>query len=157
RRLVWKRGALWPFVITGFAETAAIFTIITALSVGAVSVIAPIATTYPLWSMIGAAIFLRDAEKITALTVVGTLSVVAGTVAVILNSGAADDAASDQRADQRQRGDGHHHGEGEALRGGKGRRRESARAAAARFDEGDGRRRAEGARRGADRAQHRRQ
>jgi drug/metabolite transporter (DMT)-like permease len=86
RRLVWKRGALWPFLITGFAETMAIVFIITALSVGTVSVIAPIATTYPLWAMIGAAIFLRDAEKITVFTVIGTLSVVAGTVAVILNS-----------------------------------------------------------------------
>jgi uncharacterized membrane protein len=86
RRLVWKRGALWPFLITGFAETMAIVFIINALSVGTVSVITPIATTYPLWAMIGAAIFLRDAEKITVFTVIGTLSVVAGTVAVILNS-----------------------------------------------------------------------
>jgi transporter family protein len=86
RRLVWKHGALWPFLITGFAETIAIVSIITALSVGTVSVIGPIATTYPLWAMIGAAIFLRDAEKITVFTVIGTLSVVAGTVAVILNS-----------------------------------------------------------------------
>jgi drug/metabolite transporter (DMT)-like permease len=85
-RLVWKRGALWPFLVTGFAETMAILLIITALSVGTVSVIAPIATTYPLWAMIGAAIFLRDAEKITLYTVLGTLSVVGGTVAVILNS-----------------------------------------------------------------------
>jgi len=85
-RLVWSRAALGPFLVTGLAETAAIFTIITALSVGTVSVIAPIATTYPLWSMIGAAIFLRDTEKITALSMVGTLSVVAGTIAVIFNS-----------------------------------------------------------------------
>jgi len=86
RRLVWKRGALGPFLLTGLAETLSIILIITALSVGTVSVIAPIATTYPLWSMIGAAIFLRDAEKITLLTVLGTLSVVAGTTAVILFS-----------------------------------------------------------------------
>jgi len=85
-RLVWRRAALWPFLVTGLAETMAILLIITALSVGTVSVIAPIATTYPLWAMIGAAIFLRDAEKITVFTVIGTLSVVAGTVAVILNS-----------------------------------------------------------------------
>jgi drug/metabolite transporter, DME family len=86
RQLVWKRSALGPFLLTGLAETLSIIFIITALSVGAVSVIAPIATTYPLWSMIGAAIFLRDAEKITLLTVLGTLSVVAGTTAVILFS-----------------------------------------------------------------------
>jgi drug/metabolite transporter (DMT)-like permease len=86
RRLVWTREALGPFLLTGLAETLSIIFIITALSVGAVSVIAPIATTYPLWSMIGAAIFLRDAEKITPMTVLGTLSVVAGTTAVLLFS-----------------------------------------------------------------------
>ncbi len=82
-RLVWSRAALGPFLVTGVAETCAIIFIISALSVGTVSVIAPIATTYPLWSMIGAAIFLRDAEKITLFTALGTLSVVAGTTAVI--------------------------------------------------------------------------
>lgn len=85
-RLAWNRAALWPFLITGAAETLAILFIITALSKGEVSVVAPIATTYPLWAMIGAAIFLRDAEQIGVMTVLGTLSVVAGTLAVILNS-----------------------------------------------------------------------
>jgi DME family drug/metabolite transporter len=85
-RLVWNRAALWPFLVTGVAETLAILLIITALSKGEVSVVAPIATTYPLWSMIGAAVFLRDAERIGAATVAGTLSVVAGTVAIIVNS-----------------------------------------------------------------------
>ncbi|HEY1266504.1 MAG TPA: DMT family transporter [Candidatus Binatia bacterium] len=86
RRLVCTHEALGPFLLTGLAETLSIIFIITALSVGTVSVIAPIATTYPLWSMIGAAIFLRDAEKITPMTVLGTLSVVAGTTAVLLFS-----------------------------------------------------------------------
>jgi drug/metabolite transporter, DME family len=84
-RLVWSRKALTPFLITGVAETAAIFLIINALGIGAVSVVAPIATTYPLWAMIGAAIFLRDTERINLSIVIGTLSVVAGTVAIILS------------------------------------------------------------------------
>ena len=40
---------------------------------------------HPLWAMIGAAIFLRDTERINLPIVVGTLSVVAGTVAIILS------------------------------------------------------------------------
>jgi len=84
-RLVWDRKAAWPFLITGLAETVSIVLIINALSIGTVSVVAPIATTYPLWAMIGAAIFLRDSERINLSTVLGTLSVVAGTVAIILS------------------------------------------------------------------------
>ncbi|HEY2987778.1 MAG TPA: EamA family transporter [Candidatus Binatia bacterium] len=84
-RLVWSRPAFWPFLITGVAETLSIVLIVNALSVGTVSVVAPIATTYPLWAMIGAAIFLRDAERINLSIIFGTLSVVAGTVAIILS------------------------------------------------------------------------
>ena len=84
-RLVWNRRAIWPFLVTGVAETVSILLIITALSVGAVSVVAPIAATYPLWALLGAAIFLRDVERINALTILGTLSVVTGTGAIILN------------------------------------------------------------------------
>jgi len=84
-RLVWSRKAVGPFLITGFAETMAILLIINALSIGTVSVVAPIATTYPLWAMLGAAIFLRDAERINLPIVLGTLSVVVGTVAIILS------------------------------------------------------------------------
>ena len=84
-RLVWNRKALWPLVVTGVAETLSILFIITALSSGAVSVVAPIAATYPVWALLGAAIFLRDVERITLLTVLGTLSVVLGTVAIILS------------------------------------------------------------------------
>jgi drug/metabolite transporter (DMT)-like permease len=85
-RLIWNRSAVWPFVITGVAETLSILFIITALSMGAVSVVAPIAATYPVWALLGAAIFLRKVEQINLLTVLGTLSVVTGTVAIILNS-----------------------------------------------------------------------
>jgi uncharacterized membrane protein len=56
----------------------------TSLSVGRVVVVAPIAATYPVWALIGAKIFLRDVEKITLKTVIGILSVVAGTIAIHL-------------------------------------------------------------------------
>ena len=81
-RLVWDRRALWPFVCTGIFETFSIFLIITALSIGPVVVIAPIASTYPVWSLIGTKLFLRDVERIGLRATVGILSVVAGTAAI---------------------------------------------------------------------------
>jgi drug/metabolite transporter, DME family len=83
-RLVWDRRALLPFVCTGIFETFSIFLIIKALSIGPVVVIAPIAATYPVWSLIGAKLFLKDVERIGLKAVVGILSVVAGTVAIHL-------------------------------------------------------------------------
>jgi DME family drug/metabolite transporter len=83
-RLVWDRRALLPFVCTGIFETFSIFLIIKALSIGPVVVIAPIAATYPVWSLIGAKLFLKDVERIGLKAVVGILSVVAGTVAIQL-------------------------------------------------------------------------
>ena len=83
-RLVWDHRALWPFVCTGIFETFSIFLIIKALSIGPVVVIAPIAATYPVWSLIGAKLFLKDVERIGLKAAVGILSVVAGTVAIHL-------------------------------------------------------------------------
>jgi uncharacterized membrane protein len=83
-RLVWDRRALRQFVCTGIFETFSIFLMITALSIGPVVVIAPIAGTSPVWSLIGAKLFLRDVECIGLKAAVGILSVVAGTIAIHL-------------------------------------------------------------------------
>ncbi|MGB7949667.1 MAG: EamA family transporter [Candidatus Binatia bacterium] len=82
--MVWNRQALWPFLCTGVFETVSILLIITALSVGPVVVVAPIAATYPIWALIGAKLFLRDVEQITPKVILGIVSVVAGTVAINL-------------------------------------------------------------------------
>jgi DME family drug/metabolite transporter len=86
QRLDWNRNALGPFLWTGIFETLSIVLIMTSLSVGPVVVVAPIASTYPVWALIGAKIFLRDVEKITMKTVIGILSVVAGTAAIHLGN-----------------------------------------------------------------------
>jgi uncharacterized membrane protein len=83
-RLVWQRKAVGYFLVTGVAETLSITSIITALSIGPVVVIAPIAASYPLWALMGTAIFLRGVERVTALTVLGSLSIVAGAIAIHL-------------------------------------------------------------------------
>jgi uncharacterized membrane protein len=82
--LDWNRKALTPFLSTGIFETLSIVFIMTSLSLGPVVVVAPIAATYPMWALIGAKIFLRDVEKITMKTLIGILSVVAGTIAIHL-------------------------------------------------------------------------
>jgi uncharacterized membrane protein len=82
--LDWHRKALGPFLSTGIFETLSIVFIMTSLSVGQVVLVAPIAATYPVWALIGAKIFLRDVEKITVRTILGIVSVVAGTVAIHL-------------------------------------------------------------------------
>lgn len=82
QRLDWNRQALVPFISTGLFETVSILCIITALSVGRVVVIAPIAASYPVWALIEARIFLRDVEPINWRIVLGILSVVAGNAAI---------------------------------------------------------------------------
>ncbi|MEX0805143.1 MAG: EamA family transporter [Candidatus Binatia bacterium] len=84
QRLVWHRKAVWPFICTGLFETLSILFIITAISMGRVVVVAPIAASYPVWSLIEARIFLRHVEPIHWKIVAGIFSVVAGNVAIHL-------------------------------------------------------------------------
>lgn len=82
KRLVWSREALGPFIVTGLCETFSILGIITALSVGSVVVVAPIAATYPVWALLGSALLLRGQEQLSLPVILGALSVVAGTTAI---------------------------------------------------------------------------
>lgn len=85
-RLVWNRKALWLFLVTGLSETLSILFIVTALSIGSVVVVAPLAATYPVWALLGTVLFLRDVERVNLLTIVGILSVVTGTIAIHLGN-----------------------------------------------------------------------
>ena len=84
QKLVWNRKAFWPFIGTGLCETLSILFIITAISMGRVVVVAPIAASYPIWALIEARIFLRQMEAINLKIILGVLSVVAGNVAIHL-------------------------------------------------------------------------
>jgi drug/metabolite transporter (DMT)-like permease len=81
-RLVWNRRAIAPFLATGLCETLSILCVITAISLGRVVIVVPIAASYPVWSLIQARIFLRDIESINWKIVAGILSVVAGNFAI---------------------------------------------------------------------------
>jgi len=84
QKVVWNRKAFWPFIGTGLCETLSILFIITAISMGRVVVVAPIAASYPIWALIEARIFLRQMEAINLKIILGVLSVVAGNVAIHL-------------------------------------------------------------------------
>jgi len=84
QRLVWNRKAIGPFLATGVCETMSILMIITAISMGRVVIVAPIAASYPVWSLIQSAIFLRDVEPINWKVITGIVSVVAGNFAIYL-------------------------------------------------------------------------
>jgi uncharacterized membrane protein len=80
--LVWHRKALVPMFISGLFETLGVLLILTALAAGPVVTVSPIAGTSPIWTVLLAAFFLRDLERIGIYTVIGTLCVVAGVIAI---------------------------------------------------------------------------
>ena len=78
----WNRRALIPLLSTGIFETLGIITVIYALSVGPVVVVAPVAATYPLWVLLGTVVFSRDLEQINVRIFISALCVMAGTAAI---------------------------------------------------------------------------
>jgi DME family drug/metabolite transporter len=83
-KLVWDRRALMPFLVSGLGETLAVLFMLRAFSVGSVVTVSPITATSPIWTALLGAIFMRRVEQFTAASVIGTLSVVAGVVAIML-------------------------------------------------------------------------
>ena len=55
-----------------------------ALTTGRVVIVSPIVATTPLFSLVISMIFLRGKEKITVITILGTVAVVAGTIAIAM-------------------------------------------------------------------------
>ena len=82
--LVWDRRAMLPFLAAGAAETCGILLVITALGIGSVITVSPLVGISPLWTMLGAVIFLRDLEQVRFQTIVGAICVIAGTAAISL-------------------------------------------------------------------------
>ena len=83
-KLVWDRRALIPFLLSGLGETLAVLFMLHAFAVGSVVTVSPITATSPIWTVLLGAIFLRRLEKFTVASVIGTLSVVAGVIAIAL-------------------------------------------------------------------------
>jgi len=72
------RRSLAYFAAAGVAENAGVFLGLLALSHGAVSVVAPLAGTAPIFVLLMSFVFLRGIERLTANVVMGTLFIVFG-------------------------------------------------------------------------------
>ncbi len=83
-KLAWDRRALIPFLLSGLGETMAVLFMLHAFSAGSVVTVSPITATSPIWTALLGAIFLRRVEQFTLVSVIGTLSVVAGVIAIVL-------------------------------------------------------------------------
>jgi drug/metabolite transporter (DMT)-like permease len=83
-RLVWDRRAVLAFVVSGLGETAAVLFLLFAYAHGPVVIVAPISSTVPIWTMLLAAIFLRDVEQFTGAAVAGAILVVFGVIMISL-------------------------------------------------------------------------
>jgi DME family drug/metabolite transporter len=66
------------FAVAGVAENAGVFMVVLALKFGAVSVVAPLAGSSPLFVLPLSFVFLRGVERLSARVVAGTLLIVLG-------------------------------------------------------------------------------
>ena len=84
--IIWPdRRALGSFVAASLFETVGFLLFSAAVSLGPVVLIAPIMATTPMWVLVGSIVLLRDLEKVTWRTVLGSCAVVAGTILLTLN------------------------------------------------------------------------
>ena len=82
----WKmnRQCFWWFLAAGVTISLGMTCIYYALDLGKVSVVIPISSTGPFFSLILAAIFLRDVEKVTLRIVISAAMIVGGVVLLTL-------------------------------------------------------------------------
>jgi uncharacterized membrane protein len=82
----WKmnRQCVWWFLAAGLTISVAMVCIYYALDLGKVSVVIPIASTGPFFSLILAATFLRDVERVTSKIVLSAAMIVGGVVLLTL-------------------------------------------------------------------------
>jgi uncharacterized membrane protein len=80
----WKmnRRCVWWFVAAGITVSFAMTSIYHALDLGKVSVVIPLSSTAPLFSLILTALFLRDVERVTLRLVVSTVLIISGVVLI---------------------------------------------------------------------------
>ena len=66
------------FILAGIAENVSVFLVVVALSMGAVSVVAPLQNVTPIFVLFLSIIFLRGIEVLNARVIAGTLLIVLG-------------------------------------------------------------------------------
>jgi uncharacterized membrane protein len=80
----WKmnRGCFWWFLAAGITVSLAMICIYFALDLGKVSVVIPISSTGPFFSLMLAAIFLRGVERVTFRIVLSAALIVGGVLLI---------------------------------------------------------------------------
>lgn len=81
-RIYSRRGVLW-FWLTGLLNSFALFVLYTALETGSVSVVSPIAASYPLVTLALNTLVLRE-EQLTLRLLLGVAMMVGGVMALLL-------------------------------------------------------------------------
>jgi drug/metabolite transporter (DMT)-like permease len=76
------KGVLW-FALVGICNGAAVLLLYSALSLDAVTIVAPTVATYPLFVLVFGAMVLRG-QRITARSAMGTMLTVAGVITLLL-------------------------------------------------------------------------
>ena len=80
----WKGRGVVYFVGAGIAENLSVFLVLMAMSLGEVSVVAPLAGTAPLFVLPFTAIFLKGVETLTRRIVIGAMLIVLGVALLTL-------------------------------------------------------------------------
>ena len=75
---LWKGRGMVSFVGAGIAENLSVFLVLVAMSLGEVSVVAPLAGTAPLFVLPFTSVFLKGVETLTGRLVVGAMLIVLG-------------------------------------------------------------------------------
>ena len=85
-RETWKmnRDCFWWFLAAGLTISIGMVCIYYALDLGKVSVVIPISSTGPFFSLVLAALFLRDVEQVTLRIVISAAMIVGGVVLLTL-------------------------------------------------------------------------
>jgi len=75
---IWERRGMVYFVGAGIAENLSVFLVLVAMSLGEVSVVAPLAGTAPLFVLPFTSLFLQGVETLIGRIVMGAMLIVIG-------------------------------------------------------------------------------
>ncbi len=84
QRLVLQIPSMYYFIVSGFFGAAAYFCMFTAFNLGTIVSVAPVLYTEPMFILLFSSLFMREVERLSARTAAGVLTVVTGSLLVML-------------------------------------------------------------------------
>ncbi len=85
QRPVWNLKGLKSLIIASLIENLGFIFFVTAFGLAPVATVSPLIATSPMWVVLAALLIFRDLEQVSLRTIVGTLLIVSGTVAITLS------------------------------------------------------------------------